>query len=83
MDLKYDQRATNEGFRSCGDDYKPVSYSEGKKLANRIGALNYFETSAFTGEGIQETMNAVLTYLIRDQKDQSRFVKFCCVFDSS
>ena len=80
LDLKDDQRATELGIIECGEGYKPVSYSEGKKLANEIGALNYFETSAFTGEGIEETMNAVLTYL---NGEPNCFAKFCCLSNSS
>ena len=80
MDLKYDQRATELGMLETGGDYKPVSYAEGKKLANEIGALNYFETSANSGEGIGETMNAVLTYLTGEP---NCLVKFCCLPKSS
>ena len=81
MDLKYDQRATELGMKEAGRDYKPVSYAEGKNMANEIGALNYFETSAKSGEGIQETMNSVLIYI--NVGEPKCFMKFCCLSDSS
>ena len=74
--MKDNPRATEEGIKRSGIGYKPVTFNEGQTLANKIKALHYFETSAYSGEGIQETMSAVLTNLVGEPK--SKVVKFCC-----
>ena len=80
MDLKDNQSAIALGIKERGPDFQPVSFSEGKSFAKEIGAQRYFETSASSGKGVHEAMNAILSNLT---KEQSCFVKLCCLSDST
>lgn len=39
---------------------KPVSFQEGDKLKNKLGAANFFEVSAYTQEGLKECFNGCI-----------------------
>ena len=79
-DLRADSVAIELVRRYEGHDWKPVTFSEGKSFAKEIGAQRYFETSASSGKGVHEAMNAILSNLT---KEQSCFVKLCCLSDST
>ena len=44
----------------AGPEAKPVSKAEGETLAGDINACGYFETSAKTGEGVTQVMDAAI-----------------------
>ena len=50
---------------------KSVSLKEGKELARKIGALGYFETSAKTGEGIDEAIDAILESALESRREHN------------
>ena len=48
-----------------------VSRREGIALAREIGALGYFETSAKTGEGIDEAIDAILESALESRREHN------------
>ena len=42
----------------AGPEAKPVTKGEGETLAKEINAYGYYETSAKTGQGVQQVMQA-------------------------
>ncbi|QRV84172.1 Ephrin type-A receptor 4 [Ceratobasidium sp. AG-Ba] len=61
MDLRR-STTTVEGLKKTGE--RPVTYEEGLKIANDIGALCYLECSARTGEGMAELRNHTSSVLL-------------------
>ena len=56
-----------------------VSTREGVKLAKRIHALGYWETSAKTGEGVKEAFAAATTALLTPPPTTMEIMrKKCC-----
>jgi GTPase SAR1 family protein len=55
---------------------KPITYDQGKQLAQEIGAVNYWECSAFTLDGVDEifdqAVRIVLSRKIEKNKHRSR-----------
>lgn len=59
-DLKDDSKALGLLATEAGPDAKPVTKGEGQALANEIKAFGYYETSAKTGQGCTQVMNAAI-----------------------
>jgi len=50
-----------------------ISYQEGQALARRIGALDYLECSALSGEGVDDVIDAAMwTYLMHAQTERGQ-----------
>jgi len=49
------------------EDIREVSFEDGKKVSTELGALDFFETSAKSGEGVEEAFGqlALKTYTTR------------------
>ena len=54
-----------------------VSKKEGIELARKIGALGYFETSAKTGEGINEAFDAILESALESRREHNPSENCC------
>ena len=60
------------------ESYPSVSKNEGKSLAKQIGALGYFETSAKTGMGIKEAIDAILLSALKSRREHKRTENNTC-----
>ena len=58
--MKDDSKALEEIVKEAGPDAKPVTKGEGQALASEIKAFGYYETSAKTGQGCTQVMNAAI-----------------------
>jgi GTPase SAR1 family protein len=47
---------------------KPIMLDEGLKVASRIGAVKYFETSAITKEGVSDLFDFAARIVINNRK---------------
>ena len=63
---KYDLK---EEFEERG--IRSVSKQDGQKLAKQIGALGYFETSAKTGKGVNEAIDAILESALESNREHN------------
>jgi len=60
-DLKWADQSTLEDMRVANQSVgEMVSVAQGNTLAKQIGAVRYIETSALTGEGIQDAFDAAV-----------------------
>jgi Ras-related protein Rab-11A len=53
------------GNKSDLEDMRNVNSSEGKKLADEIQAVSFIETSAKTGENVNETFISIVKHILR------------------
>ncbi|CAL1546186.1 unnamed protein product [Lymnaea stagnalis] len=60
----------------------PVKHSEGALIAGRIGAAAYFETSALTGENVEELLLAATKAAILGPKKSQKFKPFVSTMKS-
>ena len=44
-----------------GSPVEPITKDDGNKMANRIKAYGYYETSAKTGDGVKQAFEAAIT----------------------
>ena len=58
--MKDDSKALELLAKEAGPEAKPVTLGEGKALAAEIKAFGYYETSAKTGQGVTQVMNAAI-----------------------
>ena len=54
----------------------PVKHSEGVQIAKRIGAMAYFETSALTGDNVEELLLATTKAAVLGTKKSKKFKPF-------
>ncbi|GFR97615.1 GTP-binding protein rhoA [Elysia marginata] len=54
----------------------PVKHSEGVQIARRIGAMAYFETSALTGDNVEELLLATTKAAVLGTKKSKKFKPF-------
>ena len=54
----------------------PVKHSEGVQIARRIGAMAYFETSALTGDNVEELLLATTKAAVLGAKKSKKFKPF-------
>ncbi|XP_066911425.1 transforming protein RhoA-like [Clytia hemisphaerica] len=54
-DLRNDEKVIRELSKA---DERPVTYNQGKNMANKIGAIGYYECSTRLGEGVEEIFKA-------------------------
>ncbi|GFO04698.1 GTP-binding protein rhoa [Plakobranchus ocellatus] len=59
-------------FRACA----PIKHSEGVLTAKRIGAMAYFETSALTGDNVEELLLATAKAAVLGTKKSRKFKPF-------
>ena len=60
-----------------------VTKGEGEKLARKIGALGYFETSGYTGQGTTKALDAILDYALKSRRKHNSLQNenaFSCLF---
>ena len=60
----------------------PVKHGEGAKVARQVGALAYFETSAVTGENVQEVLAAIAKTAVLGMKKAKKFKPLKQTLDS-
>lgn len=71
---------TPESFSDCSKPIfkvtAPVKHSEGALVAIRIGALAYFETSALTGDNVEELLLATTKAAVLGTRKSKKFKPF-------
>ena len=60
-DLRSDEAALRKMRDTEGEGVNPVSPDEGKELAKKMNAVEYFDTSAKANIGVEDSFNATVT----------------------
>lgn len=77
LDLREDKETTVSMIER---NENPISFNDGKKLANKIGAISYVECSALSQKGLKEVFDeAINIVLYRDAKPLKKKKKKCKV----
>ena len=74
-DIRNDENVKAQLARS---QIKPVSYDEGRQMAERIGAVAYMECSAKTKEGVREVFETATRAALRSKK-KPKWKKKCAI----
>jgi small GTP-binding protein len=69
IDLRNDEEEIKKAKRV-------ITYKQGKKLANKIGAIKYLECSAKTMEGVDEVFEAIGRAVLPSKLGKSEKIKF-------
>lgn len=75
-DLRHDPH-TMEQLRQ--QQQQPVSSGDGQSVAQKIGASNYLECSARTGEGVREVFEAATRASLRSKEKKEKTKKKCSI----